>query len=366
MKGRTVILVLLGILIVLGAVIGIIVVQLFYRQPFIPPSTLAAMMSLTPQGSVTPGTGTPMRILTATTETTPTPTFPPYSTPEVLFTPVITDTPGPLKEVCGTTGSYILLTVLTDITSQDTLFNGAIGFRIVNVDFSHERIVVYALPPELVFPDSNLLSYGLMYPSLSGAFNSIYNVERSNADAISLASNGTARLINENLGILASHYMIVDTANIEKFANSLGSVDVKLSAPFLSDEYDMARGSQKLDGSMIRKFITYKGGGGAGEWDRVLRQNDVINAFRGIAKKYEPAAFVKMFINQTEDGFASDLSIEQLNQLVCLANSIEPVRFRYFTIPISRLNINDDGTITIKDQDSLRANIANSLGGTGE
>jgi hypothetical protein len=366
MKGRTVILVLLGILIVLGAVIGIIVIQLFYRQPFIPPSTLAAMMSLTPQGSTTPGTGTPMRIVTATQETTPQPPPGPMPSPELFNTPVITDTPGPLKEVCGTTGSYILLTVLTDITSPDTLFNGAIGFRIVNVDFSHERIVVYALPPEMVFSNSTLQTYGLNYPSLAGAFNSIYNVERSNADAISLASNGTARLINENLGILASHYMIIDTATIEKYANSLGSLDVKLSGPFLSDEYDMSRGSQKLDGSMIRKFISYKAGGGAGEWDRVLRQNDVINAFRAIAKKQDPSAFVNSFTHQTEDGFSSDLNNSQLTQLACLANSIEPVRFRYFTIPITRLNINDDGTITIKDQDSLRANIANSLGGTGE
>jgi len=366
MKGRTVILVLIGILIVLGAVIGIIVVQLFYRQPFIPPSTLAAMMSLTPQGSVTPGSATPMRIVTATVETTPQPPAPTLPPPEMFNTPVTTDTPGPLKEVCGTSGSYILLTVLTDITSQDTLFNGAIGFRIVNVDFSHERIVVYALPPEMVFSDSSIQAYGLLYPSLASAFNSIYNVERSNADALSLASNGTARLINENLGILASHYMIVDAANIEKYANTMGSVDVKLSGPFLSDEYDMARGSQKLDGSMIRKFITYKAGGGAGEWDRVLRQNDVINAFRAIAKKQDPASFVNTFIHQTEDGFASDLNTTQLTQLACLANSIEAVRFRYFTVPISRLNINDDGTITIKDRDSLRANIANSLGGTGE
>jgi anionic cell wall polymer biosynthesis LytR-Cps2A-Psr (LCP) family protein len=281
-------------------------------------------------------------------------------------TPVTTDTPGPLKEVCGTSGSYILLTVLTDITSQDTLFNGAIGFRIVNVDFSHERIVVYALPPEMVFSDSSIQAYGLLYPSLASAFNSIYNIERSNADALSLASNGTARLINENLGILASHYLIVDAANIEKYANTMGSVDVKLSGPFLSDEYDMARGSQKLDGTMIRKFITYKAGGGAGEWDRVLRQNDVINAFRAIAKKQDPASFVNTFTHQTEDGFASDLNTTQLTQLACLANSIESVRFRYFTVPISRLNINDDGTITIKDRDSLKANMANSLGGTGE
>jgi hypothetical protein len=366
MKGRTVILVLLGILIVMSAVIGIIAVQVFYRQPFVPPSTLAAMLSLTPQGSTTPGTGTPMRIMTATQAATPMPPSGPMPSPELLNTPVITDTPGPLKEVCGATGSYILLTVLTDITSSDTLFNGAIGFRIVNVDFSHQRIVVYALPPEMVFQNSSIPAYGLTYPSLASAFNSIYNVERSNADAISLASNGTARLINENLGILASNYMIIDAANIEKYANALGSLDVKLSGPFLSDEYDMARGSQKLDGSMIRKFITYKSNGGTGEWDRVLRQNDVLNAFRSIAKKQDPAMFVNTFIHQTEDGFSSSLNANQLNQLICLANSIEPVRFRYFTIPISRLNINDDGTITIKDPDSLRANIANSLGGTGE
>ena len=48
MKGRNAILILLGIFIVLGAVAGIIAVQLFYRQPFISQSTLAGMGSLTP------------------------------------------------------------------------------------------------------------------------------------------------------------------------------------------------------------------------------------------------------------------------------------------------------------------------------
>ncbi|HEX7556504.1 MAG TPA: hypothetical protein VF338_07750 [Leptolinea sp.] len=46
MKGRNAILILLGLLIVLGSVAGIIAVQLFYRQPFISPSTLAAMASI--------------------------------------------------------------------------------------------------------------------------------------------------------------------------------------------------------------------------------------------------------------------------------------------------------------------------------
>jgi len=102
MKGRTAILVLLGTLIVLGTVIGIIVVQLFYRQPFIPPSTMAAMLSLTPQGTITPGTKTPVRIVTATSGT-PNPPTAPISSPELLNTPGPTVTPGPLKEVCGTT-----------------------------------------------------------------------------------------------------------------------------------------------------------------------------------------------------------------------------------------------------------------------
>jgi hypothetical protein len=365
MKGRTAILVLLGTLIVLGTVIGIIVVQLFYRQPFIPPSTMAAMLSLTPQGTITPGTATPVRIVTATSGT-PNPPPGPIVSPELLNTPGPTVTPGPLKEVCGTTGSYILLAVLTDITSPDTLFDGAIGFRIIQVNFSGERIIVYALPPELVLPAPNLQTYSLNNPSLASAFDSIYGVERSNADATSLASNGTAQMINENLGILASHYMIIDTAAIEKYVNSTGSLDVKVSGTFLSDEFDMPRGSQKLDGTFIRKYITYKGPGGAGEWDRVLRQNDVLNSFRSIALKQDPATFISTFISQTEDGFASDLNMDQLKQIMCLANSIEPIRFRYYTIPISRLNINEDGTITINDLESLRANIANSLGGTGE
>ncbi len=259
MRGRTVILILVGILIVLGTVIGIIVVQLFYRQPFIPQSTMAAMLSLTPQDG-TPGAPTPVRILTATSPVGLPPVQPVVTlpSPELLNTPGPSEISGPLKEVCGTTGSYIVLAILTDVTNPNMEKDGAIGFRIVQVNFSRERIIVYAIPPELVLPGPNFQPYGRTSATLADAFDIIYSAERSNADAISLASNGIAQMINENLGILASHYMISDTAAIEDFVNTMGSMDVKVSGTFLSDEFDMPRGSQKLDGTLIRKYITYK------------------------------------------------------------------------------------------------------------
>jgi anionic cell wall polymer biosynthesis LytR-Cps2A-Psr (LCP) family protein len=366
MRGRTAILILLGILIVLGAVIGIIVVQLFYRQPFIPQLTLSAMQSQTPFAGI-PGNPTPMRILTATSPANPLPgPNVPLPSPELLNTPGPTETPGPLKEVCGNTGSYIILAILTDVTNPNMEMDGAIGFRVIQVNFSRERIIVYAIPPELVLPGANLQPYGRSSATLTDAFDIIYNAERSNADAVSLAANGVAQMINENLGILASHYMVVDTAAIEDFANNLGSMDVKVSATFVTDEFDFPRGSQKLDGTLIRKYIVTRGSEKGSEWDRVLRQNDVINAFRVTSKTQDPARFITSFISQREDGFISDLNFGQLQQLVCLANSIDAVRFRYFTLPQTRVNLVEDGTITIADLDSIRANIANSLGGTGE
>ncbi len=364
MKGRNVILILIGILIVLGTVIGIIIVQLFYRQPFIPPSTLAAMMSLTPVDG-TPGTPTTMRIVTATSEIQ-TPAPQPLASPEVFNTPGPTNTPGPLKEVCGTTGSYILLAILTDVTNPDLEKDGAIGFRVVQIDFSGERIIVYAIPPELVLPGANLVPYGRTSATLTDAFDIVYTAERSNADAYSLASNAIAQMINENLGILASHYIIVDTAAIENYGNTTGSLDVKISGTFVTDEFDLQRGSRKIDGTLVRKYMTAKETSLGSEWDRVLRQNDVINAFRSEMKHQNSTSFVSTFMSQAEDGLISDLTVGQLGKMVCLANTIDSVRFRYYTMPKIRLNLVQDGTIVISDQDSLRANIANTLGSTGE
>lgn len=102
------------------------------------------------------------------------------------------------------------------------------------------------------------------------------------------------------------------------------------------------------------------------EWDRVLRQNDVINAFRSEMKHQNSTSFVSTFMSQAEDGLISDLTVGQLGKMVCLANTIDSVRFRYYTMPKIRLNLVQDGTIVISDQDSLRANIANTLGSTGE
>ncbi|HEX7556503.1 MAG TPA: LCP family protein [Leptolinea sp.] len=304
--------------------------------------------------------------MTATSSGTLSTFQPPPPSPEALNTPRPSDTPGPLKEVCGSTGSYIILAILTDVTSPDTNADGAIGFRIVQVNFSGERIMVYGLPPELILSAANLQAYGLTDSTLSNAYNTVYNVERSNADAVSLAANADARMINENLGILASHYMVIDLAAIEKYVNKMGSLDVKLGGTFLSDEFDMQRGWQKLDGSLVRKYMTTKSKDGLGEWDRILRQNDIVNSFRTLAINQDPAIFISGFISLAEDGFASDLKTDQLSQLMCLTNSIEPVRFRFYSMPQSRVAAKEDGTLTVTDMASLRANIANTLGGTGE
>ncbi|MEI8132418.1 MAG: LCP family protein [Leptolinea sp.] len=368
MKGRTAILILLGIFIVLGAVAGIIAYQLFYRQPFISQSTLAAMGSETPIDG-TPGKSTPQRILTATPDISNpniTPPTPPASSPEVLNTPGPPETPGPLKKVCGTTGSYILLVVGTDVTSLDLKKDGAIGFRIIQVNFSGERITVYALPPELSMSASNLLLYGLTESSLANAFDTVYSVERSNADAISRASNADAQMINENLGILAAHYMVIDTSAVENYVNLMGSMDVKVGETYVSDEFDMQRGWQKLDGALVRKYTTVKSAESFGEWDRILRQNDVINSFRTLASQQDPVTFLRSFISQAEDGFATDLNNNQLVQLMCLANAIEPVRFRYYSLPQTRVTSKGEGVLVINDLDSLKANISNTLGSTGE
>jgi len=135
-----------------------------------------------------------------------------------------------------------LLVVGTDVTSPDLTKDGAIGFRIVQVNFSGERITVYGIPPELYLSAANLQPYGITDGTLAQAFDTVYSVERSNADAVSRAANATAQMINENLGILASHYMIIDTAAVENYVNQMGSMDVKVSETFVSDEFDMQRG----------------------------------------------------------------------------------------------------------------------------
>jgi hypothetical protein len=309
MKSRNAILILLGIFIVLGAVAGIIAVQLFYRQPFIPPSTLAAQGSLTPADG-TPGSPTPLRILTATPDlTNPAKNVPsvPASSPEALNTPGPTRTPGPLKEICGTTGSYILLVIGTDVTSPDLEKDGAIGFRIVQINFSGEKIIVYGIPPELSMPASNLQPYGLSESSLANAFDTVYSVERSNADAISRSSNAVAQMINENLGILASHYLVLDTAAVESYVNQVGSIDIKVGETYVSDVFDLQRGWHKMDGSLVRKYTTEKSSDGTGEWGRMLRQNDVLNAFRVMASQQDTTTFLRSFISQAGDGFSTNL-----------------------------------------------------------
>jgi anionic cell wall polymer biosynthesis LytR-Cps2A-Psr (LCP) family protein len=160
--------------------------------------------------------------------------------------------------------------------------------------------------------------------------------------------------------------MVLDTAAVENYVNLMGSMDIKVGETFVSDEFDLQRGWHKLDGPLVRKYVTVKDSDGYGEWGRILRQNDVINAFRALAIQQDSVTFLRSFISQAEDGFTTDLNDDQVIKLMCLANTIESVRFRYYSLPQSRVTPRDDAALVINDLESLRANIFNTLGGSGE
>lgn len=260
-------------------------------------------------------------------------------TPYTLETPasseVFTPTPKPL---CGGPETMLILAIGAD-SDPDYLYGLADVIRIVRVDFVTPKVTVLSIPRDLWVEIPNLENpYGIDHGKLNQAF--FYGSPGMGYYKGPGGGPGLlARTLEKNFNLQVDHYGAVDMSTFVKIVDAVGGIDIYLphdvdGRPIDDKTEDMGyftagqhhfNGDEALRFSRIRKKYN--------DFTRMDHQNMVICALK--EKINSPAILPKIpkIIASFQDAVLTDLSLEQLTQLACLAPKLSRENLLFGSLP---------------------------------
>jgi LCP family protein required for cell wall assembly len=248
--------------------------------------------------------------------------------------PVVTATPQPL---CGGPALMTLLAVGSDSRANSYLYGLSDVMRIVRVDFTTPRVTVLEMPRDLWVEIPDISShYNITHGKLNQAY--LYgNPGLGYYDGPGQGPGLLARTLDLNFGLRVDHYAAVNMRTFVAIVDELGGLDVYLpydvstSSPDNPNGPGVPAGQHHLDGetaltlARIRQYNVF---------GRAQNQDIVLCALR--KKLTSPAVLPKVpaIIQDFLHYVQTDLSLEQIDQLACLATQMDGRDIAFISFPV--------------------------------
>ncbi len=250
------------------------------------------------------------------------------------------DTPQPtIEPVCG--GPPSMTVLISGVASKNYLYGLADAIRVARIDFQTQEVTVLALPRDLWVEIPGLESRDITVGKLNQAY--FYGTKGMGYFSGSGYGSGLlAETILTNYGLRVDHYLSVNLSSFQIIIDTLGGIDVYLAQDVYrkvngQPELFLKAGSRHLTGKkaevLARQRIEI------GDFGRINNQTVIL---KGIATKMLTPSGIKAIpalVNQLKGNVMTDLSPDQISQLVCLAGKIdyqEEVSFE--TLPVALMN----------------------------
>lgn len=248
--------------------------------------------------------------------------------------PIFTrQTPEPDAEpVCGQDAEWIVLMVGIDYLGDGFLYGLADVIRVIRVDFVNMTVNMVALPRDLIVeapedrftvPDPYKINQAYLFgtPGMDHYLGS------------GLGAGALAEVIQYNFGVPIDHYGVINFETFVNFIDTIGGVDVDLPGP-VSDPIlgDFSAGVQTLTGEQALALSRIRRN--YGDAFRVSNQTLIMRAV--LDKLIRPAYWVQVpqLLDKFNDGFLTDLSVEQLGGLgVCFLRNFDTSNLKTFEPP---------------------------------
>jgi LCP family protein required for cell wall assembly len=252
-------------------------------------------------------------------------------------TPLASSTPK-AEPLCGGPEIMTVLAVGAD-SGPDYLYGLADVIRIVRVDFVTPKVSVLSLPRDLWVEIPNIENhYGITHGKLNQSF--FYGSPGMGYYQGPGGAPGLlARTLDLNFGLRVDHYAAVDMITFVKIVDAVGGLEIYLpydvdGRPIDDKTEDMGyftagqqhfTGDEALRFSRIRKKYN--------DFIRMDHQNMVICALKD--KVTSPAVITRIpqMIAAFQDSILTDLSLEQLTQLACLAPKLSSENLLFHSLP---------------------------------
>ena len=308
---------LLGIILLVLVMIGVISLKL-YRQPLGPSLELAT--STQPAATLTTFPIQPVDLESTATATQAAATH--------------TAAPQPL---CGGPEAMNILAIGSDARGDHYLYGLADIMRLVRVDFVNARVTILEVPRDLWVEIPDISDH---YDITHGKLNQAYlygNKGLGYYDGPGEGPGLLARTLNLNFGAQPDHYLAVNMRTFEAIVDAVGGIDVYLPYEISVRSKDnpkgfaIPEGQHHIDGeaalwiARIRQYHTF---------GRAENQNIVMCALR--KKLLSPAVVpaIPQLVKDFQRYVQTDLSLEQINQLGCLARKMKGTDVVFASFPM--------------------------------
>ena len=245
-----------------------------------------------------------------------------------------TATPQPL---CSGPAEMNILLIGSDARGDHYLYGLADVIRLIRVDFVEARVGILEVPRDLWVEIPEISDhYGITQGKLNQAY--LYgNKGLGYYDGPSEGPGLLARTLNLNFGAQPDHYLAVNMRTFEAVVDAVGGIDVYLPYEISVRSKDnpkgfaIPEGQHHIDGetalwiARIRQYHTFS---------RAENQNIVMCALR--KKLLSPAIVpaIPKLVRDFSSYVQTDLSLEQINQLACLATQMKGTSVVFASFPM--------------------------------
>ena len=255
--------------------------------------------------------------------------------------PTATQTAAP-QPLCGGPAVMNLLTIGSDARGQHYLYGLADIIRLVRVDFVHARVTVIEVPRDLWVEIPEISDhYGITQGKLNQAY--LYgNKGLGYYDGPGEGPGLLAHTLNLNFGARPDHYLAVNMRTFESVVDAVGGIDVDLPEEISVRSKDnpkgfaIPEGKHHIDGetalwiARIREFGTFS---------RAENQNIVMCALRKKLLSPEVIPAIPELARSFRSYVQTDLSLEQINQLACLAAQMKGTDVVFASFPMENFMV---------------------------
>lgn len=245
-----------------------------------------------------------------------------------------------VTSTCGQTGSMTILFLGSD-SSVGAPPYGADSVRIIKVDFDARKITVVSFPRNLIVQTNALnnpiyaqtpLGLTFYYAKLAAPGTVI---ERNAAGARVMA-----QVMMDNFAVGLTHFVALQMEQVAVMIDTIGGVEIDIPTAITSEHnISFPAGLQTLNGARSTEYVRFLNPGG--EAARTARQNNFIKALLAKVTNVSILPLVPTLLSQFKDAIITDLSPEQIVNLVCLAEQMPKENLTFGGIDIPALVTNN-------------------------
>lgn len=261
-----------------------------------------------------------------------------------------------VKKTCGETGSKTILFVGSDVLGSSKP-NGADALRLIKVNYDAQTVKIITFPRDLLINTGSVNDTSKIQQPLGLTFyNAFEAAQGTPLEKNAVGAGVVAQLLRDNFGVQPESYITIQMDKFAPMIDTIGGVEITIPAAITTEHnVSFPAGKQTLNGAQATEYVRFLYPGG--ETARTARQNEVVNALQAKMININVLPQIPTLITQFKDAFITDLSVEQITNLACLALTMPRSNVAFGAITAPDLMNNN-----IPDVEKIKNYLNTSLG----